>query len=182
VDTLVSIGSDQDWHVPESASEYVRAISVVTNPMKAAFHSARETFALKCLDKALLNFSAFKQFLDQPFRDADQRPRAFRQNVNIILSGGGSRAIFYRNLFPERLEETVVNSGLTSWNLDPGRRKIDGQGFHPRHLMKPDKFIVGGVESDDFDRLSVAHGLSLSSETLLQITAKEMSDRQWNGS
>jgi hypothetical protein len=181
VDTLVSIGSDQDWHVPESAGEYLRAISVVTNPMKAAFQSARETFALKCLEKALSNFSAFKQFLDQPFRDADQRPRAFRQNVNIILSGGGSRAIFYRNLFPERLEETVVNSGLTTWKLDSGRRKIDGQGFHPRHLMKPDKFIVSGVESDDFDRLSVAHGLSLSSETLLQITAKEMSDRQWNG-
>ena len=181
VDTLVSIGSDQDWHVPESAGEYLRAISVVTNPMKAAFHSTRETFALKCLEKALSNFSAFKQFLDQPFRDADQRPQAFRQNVNIILSGGGSRAIFYRKLFPERLEETVVNSGLTTWKLDPGRRKIDGQGFHPRHLMKPDKFIVSGVESDDFDRLSVAHGLSLSSETLLQITAKEMSDRQWNG-
>jgi hypothetical protein len=101
--------------------------------------------------------------------------------VNIILSGGGSRAIFYRNLFPERLEETVVNSGLTTWKLDSGRRKIDGQGFHPRHLMNPDRFIVSGVESDDFDRLSVAHGLSLSSETLLQITAKEMSDRQWNG-
>jgi hypothetical protein len=181
VDTLVSIGSDQDWHVPESPNEYVRAIAVVTNPMKAAFHSTREIFALKCLEKALSNFSAFKQFLDQPFRDADQRPRAFRQNVNIILSGGGSRAIFYRKLFPERLEETVVNSGLTTWKLDPGRRKIDGQGFHPRHLMKPDKFIVSGVESDDFDRLSVAHGLSLSSETLLQITAKEMSDRQWNG-
>jgi hypothetical protein len=47
--------------------------------------------------------------------------------------------------------------------------------------MKPDKFIVSGVEPDDFDRLSVAHGLSLSSEILLQITAKEMSDRQWNG-
>lgn len=181
VDTLVSIGSDQDWRVPESAGEYLRAVSVVTNPMKAAFHSAREVFALKCLEKTLSNFSAFKQFLDQPFRDADQRPRAFRQNVNIILSGGGSRAIFYRKLFPERLEETVVKSGLTSWKLDPGRRKIDGQGFYSRHLMKPDKFIVSGVEPDDFDRLSVAHGLSLSSESLLQITSKEMSDRQWNG-
>ena len=181
VDTLVSIGSDQDWHVPESASEYVRGTSVVTNPMKAAFHSARETFALKCLEKALSNFSAFKQYLDKPFVDEGKRPRAFRQNVNIILSGGGSRAMFYRKLFPERLEETVVKSGLTSWKLDPERRRIDAQGFHPRHLMKPDKFIVSGVESNDFDRLSVAHGLSLSSETILQITAKEMSDRQWNG-
>jgi hypothetical protein len=180
MDTLVSIGSDQDWHVPESAREYLRDTSVVTNPMKIAFHSAREAFALECLEKALSNFSAFKQYLDKPFVDEGKRPRAFRQNVNIILSGGGSRAMFYRTLFPDRLEETVVKSGLTAWTLEPERRKIDGQGFHPRHLMKPDKFVVNGVESEDFDRLSVAHGLSLSSETLLQITAKEMSDRQWN--
>jgi hypothetical protein len=89
--------------------------------------------------------------------------------------------LFYRKLFPERLEETVIKSGLTSWKVEPERRKIDGQGFRPRHLMKPEKFIASGVDSNDFDRLSVAHGLSLSSETLLQITAKEMSDRQWNG-
>jgi len=179
VDTLVSIGSDQDWHVPESPSEYLRAIAVVTHPMKTAFHSARDAFALQCLEKSLSNFAAFKQFLDQPFRDADQRPRAFRQNVNIILSGGGSRAVFYRKLFPERLEETVLKSGLTTWSRDSVRRRIDGQGFQSRHLMKPDNFFVPGVESHDFDRLSVAHGLSLSSETLLQITAKELSDRQW---
>jgi hypothetical protein len=181
VNTLVSIGSDQDWHVPESASEYVRAVSAVSNPIKTAFHSTRETFALKCLEKTLTNFSAFKQYLDKPFIDEGKRPRAFRQNVNIILSGGGSRALFYRKLFPERLEETVIKSGLTSWKVEPERRKIDGQGFRPRHLMKPEKFIASGVDSNDFDRLSVAHGLSLSSETLLQITAKEMSDRQWNG-
>jgi hypothetical protein len=182
VDNLVSIGSDQDWHVPESANEYVRSISVVTYPMKTAFYSAREAFALKCLDKALSNFSAFKQLLDKPFHDTGRRPRAFRQNVNIILSGGGSRAKFYRELFPSRLEETFVQRGLTTWNLDPERRRIDGQGFHTRHLMKPDRFFVSGVESDDFDRMSVAHGLSLSSETLLQITSNEMSDRQWNAS
>jgi hypothetical protein len=180
VDALVSIGSDQNWQVPESASEYLQASSVVTLSMKNAFHLARESFADKCLENALSNFSDFKRYLDEPFREVGQRPPAFRKNVNIILSGGGSRAVFYRKLFPERLEETVVKSGLTLWNMDHKQRKIHGEGFHSRHLMKPEKFIVDGVESDDFDRLSVAHGLALSSETLLQITAKEMSDRQWN--
>jgi len=182
VEPMVSIGADQNWRVPESASQYLRSTAVVTSSMKNGFYSARESFADKCLDQALSNFSAFKRYLDKPFREVGERPKAFRKNVHIILSGGGSRVAFYRKLFPDQLEEVVLKSGLTLWNHDPAHRRIHGEGFHIRHLVQPDNFMVSGISSDEFDRLSVAHGLSLSSETILQITAKEMSDRQWNNS
>lgn len=180
VQPMASIGADQHWSIPESASEYLRAAAVVTHPLKAAFVSARESFKQSCLDKTLANFAFFKRYLDEPFKISGQRPQAFRENVNIILSGGGSRARFYREIFPHNLEETVVAHGLTSWDMDAGRRRNSGQGFHSRHLMKPENFVCNGVADEDFDRLSVAHGLSLSGETILQITAKEMSDRQWH--
>jgi hypothetical protein len=177
VEPLVSIGADQNWRAPESASEYLRPPSVVTALLKKAFLSTRENFSQSCLERALENFACFKRYLDEPFKIEGQRPPAFRQKVNIILSGGGSRAHFYRELFPKSLEARVLKNGLTLWHLDPAHRIMDGQGFHSRHLMKPDKFFVNGVPDEDFDRLSVAHGLSLSAETILQITAKEMSDR-----
>jgi hypothetical protein len=180
VEPLVSIGADQNWRAPESAAEYLRAPAVVTIPLKTTFLSTRESFGQSCLEKALENFACFKRYLDESYRINGRRPVAFRQKVNIILSGGGSRAHFYRELFPKGLEDTVLGSGLTLWHLDPAHRRIDGQGFHSRHLMKPDKFFVNGVADEDFDRLSVAHGLSLSAETILQISAKEMSDRQWH--
>ena len=45
--------------------------------------------------------------------------------------------------------------------------------------MQPAGFVAEEVGAEDFDRLSVAHGLSLGVETLMKITAKEASDRQW---
>ena len=39
----------------------------------------------------------------------DQRPPAFRTKANFILSGGGSRADFYLDLFPKRLEQHIIN-------------------------------------------------------------------------
>jgi hypothetical protein len=100
--------------------------------------------------------------------------------VNFILSGGGSRAAFYRNLFPDHLEERLLN--LTSWDPESAVRRSLQQGLQRIYFTQPDKFRASGIAATDFDRLSVAHGLSMGVETLMRITAKEASDQQWTPS
>jgi hypothetical protein len=68
---------------------------------------------------------------------------------------------------------------LTSWEHERYRRRSLNQGLRRIHFAQPRNFVAGGVGVEDFDRLSVAHGLSMGAETLMKITAKEASDRQW---
>jgi hypothetical protein len=124
-----------------------------------------------------MNFSAFKTYLDEPFLREHRRPPVFRQQINFVLSGGGSRADFYLDLFPKKLEEELIT--LTAWEVERHRRRSLGQGLNRIHFTQPDTFHAPGIGAQDFDRLSVAHGLSMGTETLMRITAKEASDRQW---
>jgi len=47
------------------------------------------------------------------------------------------------------------------------------------YFTQPEKFRTSTIGATDFDRLTVANGLSVGVETLMRITAKEASDRQW---
>lgn len=57
---------------------------------------------------------------------------------------------------------------------DPCRK-----GLQRIHFTQPEKFRAASIGAADFDRLSVAHGLSMGVETLMRITAKEASDPHW---
>lgn len=175
---LVSASANPAWLAPTSASELLIPGAPLTASLESAFHSAREFFSRRCLDSCHANFARFKAFLDEPFLRERRRPPAFRRRVNFILSGGGSRAQFYRDLYPDPLEERILN--LTSWHLDRGTRRSHQQGLQRIYFTQPEKFRAESIGATDFDRLSVAHGLSMGVETLMRITAKEASDRQWH--
>lgn len=176
--TAISAGDDPSWHVPISPNEYLGSNALMTASIQRTFQETQNSFASRCVNTCHSNFALFKAYLDQPAVSQGQRPRAFRQQVNFILSGGGSRSQFYLGIFPKVLEESLLN--LTSWIHEPSRRRSLGQGLHQIRFMQPDKFRANGISADDFDRMSVAHGLSMGADTLLKITAKEMSDRQWH--
>jgi hypothetical protein len=175
--SAVSIGEDPGWRIPDCPAGYLLPDAITDSSLQNAYHNARSTFASDCLDVCRANFVAFKRFLDEPFQLQKRRPVAFREKVNFILSGGGSRAGFYLDLFPQRLEQHIIN--LTCWEVEPYRRRNLGQGLHRIHFMHPARFVADDVGAEDFDRLSVAHGLSMGVETLMRITARESSDKQW---
>jgi hypothetical protein len=174
---LVSAGDDPSWLPPASPCEMVISPASLSPAMESAFHKARTIFGARCLDTCQANFARFKSYLDEPFVQNNRRPPAFQKRVNFILSGGGSRAQFYRNLYPDHLEERLLN--LTSWDPDRTIRRNHHQGLQRIYFTQPEKFRAAGIGATDFDRLSVAHGLSMGVETLMRITAKEASDRQW---
>jgi hypothetical protein len=174
---LAAAADDLAWRIPTSPGAYLDPGAALTSALQKAFHDAQNSFATKCLDTCHSNFALFKAYLDEPAVSQNQRPRAFRERVNFILSGGGSRSRFYLRLFPDALEQRLLN--LTSWPPETHQRRAIGQGLNRIHFMQPEKFRAEGVGAEDFDRMSVAHGLSMGAETLMKITAKEASDRQW---
>jgi hypothetical protein len=173
----VSSSDDPYWLPPASPRELVLPQSSLSHALESAFHTARAAFGARCLDTCQANFARFKAHLDEPFVSNNRRPPAFQKRVNFILSGGGSRAQFYRNLYPDHLEERLLN--LTSWQPDRTTRHNHQQGLQRIYFTQPEKFRASAIGATDFDRLSVAHGLSMGVETLMKITAKEASDRQW---
>lgn len=172
-----SSSEDLAWHVPDSLHDYLHPGAVQTPSLRSFFHQTRSSFAGRCLDVCQSNFSLFKRSIDEPARLENRRPRVFREHVNFILSGGGSRSPFYREIFPDSLEKRLLN--LTSWAQQRYQRQALNQGLCRIHFTPPTNFLADDVGAEDFDRLSAAHGLSLGSETLMKITAKEASDRQW---
>jgi len=174
---LVSASDDPAWLPPASPRQLLAPGATLSPGLQSAFQVARAAFAATCLDTCQANFARFKSYLDEPFILQNRRPPAFQKRVNFILSGGGSRLQFYRDLYPDHLEQRLLN--LTSWHPDPSTRRDRKQGLHRIHFTQPEKFRASGIAATDFDRLSVAHGLSMGVETLMKITAKEASDRQW---
>ena len=173
---LVSAGDDPGWHPPDSARGFLSPQFAPTCALESAFGEARAAFARECLDTCQANFAKFKAYLDEPFMLQQRRPRVFRNGVNFVLSGGGSRLQFYGNLYPNLLEQRLRT--LTSWQDDADVRRNHGQGLHRIHFTQPQNFRAAGIDAADFDRVSVAHGLAMGVETLMKITAKEASDGQ----
>jgi hypothetical protein len=177
VRAAVSVGEDLEWRIPDCPAGYLLPGVRTDSSLEIAYQKSRATFGSDCLDTCLANFAAFKRYVDEPFLLQKRCPPAFREQANFILSGGGSRADFYLDLFPKKLEQHIIN--LTAWEVEPYRRRSLGQGLNRIHFVQPAEFVADGIGAEDFDRLSVAHGLSMGVENLMKITAKEASDRQW---
>jgi hypothetical protein len=173
----LSASDDPAWLPPASARDLLLPRASLSSSLQQAFFETRSAFGERCLDTCQINFARFKTYLNEPFVTHNRRPPAFRERVNFILSGGGSRAQFYSSLYPEQLEERLLS--LTSWHRERYERQKDEQGLHRIYFTQPEKFRATAIGATDFDRLSVAHGLSMGVETLMRITAKEASDRQW---
>jgi hypothetical protein len=103
-----------------------------------------------------INAQRFKQ-IDRPFREklveivgdllkstkSRRYPlsRHWETGIPIFLCGGGASCEFYRALFFDN-------------------NSIGGFGVIEKRLPKPDSLIARGVEGSNYDRLSVAYGLS----------------------
>jgi hypothetical protein len=92
----------------------------------------------------------------------------------FILSGGGSRVKFYSDAFAP-LEQKLAQN-FTRWPVDAHTRAALGQGFEMIKFPVPTGFVLGPTLADDFDRLSVAHGLTYGVDDLMKITASIHAD------
>jgi hypothetical protein len=171
---LVSASADPAWLPPASPRDLLVPHAILSPGLQQVFFQTRSAFAERCLDSCHTNFARFKAYLDEPFLVENLRPPVFKKTVNFILSGVGSRAQFYCDLYPDKLEERILN--LTDWHPELSGRRKNEQGLQRIYFTQPDKFRAAAIGPTDFDRLSVAHGLSMSVETLMRITAKEASD------
>lgn len=91
----------------------------------------------------------------------------FRKALPFILSGGGSRLRFYRELLGTDFEQSLIS--FTPWEFESSRRRSLGQGLQRVSFELP-RDLTGDVAAADFDRLSVAHGLAYGADNLMKIT------------
>lgn len=172
---VLDINSVQDGisAAPEQPTGLLRAGQRISPCLTKAFNEASGVFADGMIQVALRCLTQFK--VRQ--RDAHANPsfNPWPGHLRFFLTGGGSRSSFYRKHFAEgRLESELAP--FTRWHRDAGRRAKDGEGLRLDSLPLP-KDLEGFPESlkNDFDRLSVAHGLAYGAENLMHVTASATS-------
>ncbi len=120
--------------IPESIHDYFSGVDI-------EFKSSEDG-----PDNDFFNNRFKKQVLLHTLKKASEKvaSRSHFEDMPVFVCGGGSRMRYYREL-----ENELLYHPNASW-------------FHfvPRKLAVPDILDVPGVVQDDFDRLSVAFGLS----------------------
>jgi hypothetical protein len=154
--------------LPDSVGE------LVSNPspgMHEAFQSAGKSFSEDVLGTILGCLVGFRQRLKSCHANSGFDP--FGQNLRIMLTGGGSRAQFFRNrVLDGPLERELTR--YTRWATDPGQRQSLGQGLLVEPLPMPrDLQNLPAALRQDFDRLSVAYGLAFGGRNLMEVICPE---------
>ncbi len=154
--------------VPGSLRELLPSVPNPPRALLAEFSGVDEEFVSECRhcchERVHRFIRGLREFTSRPAND----PLARRKSFPYILVGGGSRLQAYRALVGVELESML--NGIARWHLDPYSRLSAGEGFKRADLCVPDGLIAPGVSKPDFDRLSVAHGLSLGQQNLMRIT------------
>lgn len=122
-------------------------------------------FVNRCKNAILPVVSRYRHRLKEAHESPAFRPWA--EGLPYVLSGGGRRDPFYQNLLGTSLEAwlaTVVSEWDRTLPAGPHRGLIrqnfpTPRSFAPKVLLR------------DFDRFSVAHGLSLGADGLMEIRA-----------
>lgn len=158
---------------PEEMPAMLRPGERKSPRLTKAFDEASTTFADEMLRVALRCLTQFR--VRQ--RDAHANPGfdPWPGQLRFFLTGGGSRSAFYQKHFVGGPLETSLLR-FTRWHDDPQRRRGNGQGLRLEPLPLPND-LEGFPESlkNDFDRLSVAHGLAYGGENLMHVTASTTS-------
>jgi len=134
-----------------------------------AFRDASTSFSGEVVGVAEACASLFRKKQRDAHQNANFDPWPGR--LRFFFTGGGSRIPFYRRLFVEGyFEQQLVP--YTRWQQTPAERRRQGQGLQLEPLPVPQDFKgLPPALVDDFDRLSVAHGLAYGHENLMRITA-----------
>jgi hypothetical protein len=120
-------------------------------------------FVARCRESILPVVAQYRRRL----KDAHQS-KAFRPWVDglpYVLSGGGHRDPFYQEILKTRLEqwlETVVSEWSDGQSAGR-RRRLVHQSFPVPRSFAPKVLL------SDFDRFSVAHGLALGPDGLMEM-------------
>jgi hypothetical protein len=158
---------------PEELAALLKSGERKSPRLVKAFDGVSATFADNMLKVALRCLTQFK--VRQ--RDAHANPGfdPWPGQLRFFLTGGGSRSAFYTKHFAGGpLENELVR--YTRWHDDPQQRRSNNQGLRLESLPLPND-LEGFPESlkNDFDRLSVAHGLAYGGENLMHVTASTSS-------
>ena len=121
-------------------------------------------FRARCKEVVLANIVKFRRSLKRSHVSPNYDP--FPHVLPYILSGGGHRDSFYQILLDQELEEWLLP--CTDWQLNRSDRANWGQGMKRLDFPFPHQFSPRSLKSD-FDRFSVAHGLSLGADNLMKI-------------
>jgi hypothetical protein len=133
---MEQVGTPSDFTeaIPENICDYFEGIDIAfSSPERSPDHS-------------FFTGRVKKQVLARTLKKAEngvESHRAFA-GMPVFVCGGGSRMNFYK-----KLEDHLLSHPNASWFR-----------FKPRRLEVPDILDAPGVVKDDFDRLSVAFGLS----------------------
>lgn len=158
---------------PEEISALLRPGERKSPRLTNAFVEASTSFANDMLAVAMRCLTQFR--VRQRDVHANRNFEPWPGQLRFFLTGGGSRSAFYRNHFAGgRLENDLVR--FTRWHDDARQRHSNGQGLRLESLPLPND-LEGFPESlkNDFDRLSVAHGLAYGGENLMHVTASTSS-------
>ena len=136
VNALESMDGPTDYlrNVPETINGYFKGLNF--------------SFLIdkKSPDERFFKEKLLKQVLEETLKravDVNQEPSVLT-GMPVFICGGGSRMQYYQNL-----QSKLISHPNASWFK-----------FKPRKLEVPDILSAPGVIKDDFDRLSVAFGLS----------------------
>jgi hypothetical protein len=155
--------------VPDDPQRLLGNGTGITPAMWRAFSDASIRFGDEAINLAIGCASRFRRRQ----RDANDNPafEPWGSQLRFFFTGGGSRSAFFQDLFVHGPFEKELTR-FTRWATDPGMRRNREQGLLLEPLpLPPELKNFPPHLAADFDRLSVAHGLSFGKADLMRITA-----------
>jgi hypothetical protein len=154
---------------PESPGVILGMKGQIGTPFTRAFEDASKQFAHNAIWLAVGCARDFR--LDQRRAHANTSFDPWPNRLRFFFTGGGSRARFFRQHFVDGPFEQTLTS-FTRWEREAADRRRSQQGLRLEPLPAPADLLGFPKELvNDFDRLSVAHGLAYGGENLMKITA-----------
>jgi hypothetical protein len=131
--------------VPGGVDDYVVGFQRLAQSTSEVIASIDREFEDRCFKvvHAVMRVTQERRYPTAP----EWRPN---YGLETFLTGGGARVKFYQRLF-ERLKKNALQRGTM---------------LRPSPLPRPLRFEAPGLNAADFDRLSVAHGLSFTTLNL----------------
>lgn len=155
--------------IPDTTVEMLgSSFHLLTPSVKRVVDQTTYHFASEVHGTVLLCLTRFRKLQRNAHENTGFDP--WPGQLRFFLTGGGSRAEFYREQLTEGpLEEKL--RPFTRWHHDPAQRIRHRQGLRQETMPAP-RNLVGfpAALSGHFDRLSVAYGLAQGAENLMRLT------------
>ncbi len=153
------------WPIDEDFENMLDALpndDGVTPTARDGHTRAPDSFAEDCRGVLLPTVHRYRMRLREAHLNAGYRP--WTNGLPFVLSGGGQRDPFYQDLLQSRLPEWLSTT-VSEWHeaVSHGPRP----GLRRQAFPLPPRFGPQAL-SENFDRFSVAHGLSLGVDGLME--------------